>query len=108
MDKYYTPDITEFVQGFKFEKLKRKSGEKIGSIIYINSIDVPEINIVSEHDVWIEITVFWKREPEMKTIVYDNGMSLSYMEYPEWDWYPWNKDSYIIDLIKNGKIRAKR
>lgn len=33
---YYIPDISEFVQGFKFERLDGIAGEKIGSIMYLN------------------------------------------------------------------------
>ena len=107
---YYTPDISEFVQGFKFERLDGIAGEKIGSIMYLN-IKYNKSHgkdVYRDEDQWTQFTVFWKREPEMKTILYENGASFTYKEYPEWDWHPWVKEGYIEELIKDGKIRAKK
>jgi len=108
MNRYYIPDISQFVQEFKFERLGVVKGEKIGSILYLDKEynDKYGKDIFQEEDLWVEFTVFWKREPEFKTIEHGD-ISITYKEFPEWDWDPWVRENYIQDLLKEGKIRAK-
>jgi len=108
-DKYYTPTIDEFKQGFKFEKLVHCKGEKLGSLFYLDEEYNKEhgCDVVAEEDKWVEVVVFWDREPEFKTIQYDN-IEVSYKEFPIWDWQPWINSDYITNLIKDGKVRARR
>ena len=104
--KYYIPDISEFVQGFTFEKLTIRKGDRLGSIIRLGE-DKPIKEVFANSDEWEEITVWWKREPRTITTEYE-GLICTSKEFPEYDWHPWIDESYIINLLKDGKIRAIR
>lgn len=106
-DKYYTPVLDEFIQGFKFEVLILKGGDKIGNITLLNSSDKNLKKIVfATEDVWVEAEVWWKKEPEFKSTTFD-GITVNYKEYPKYDWTPWVNPGYIEKLINEGKIRCK-
>jgi hypothetical protein len=101
--EYYIPDISEFVQGFKYEQLVKKKGDFLGRAHI--GFDKGE-DIYADEDIWVEKEVWWDREPQMKTsIINDEGVILKWMEDPIFDGWPTNDE--IQKLINEGKIRAK-
>ncbi len=112
-DKYYTPSLDEFVQGFEFERLGNKKGDRLGALVFFDfskDADVPmreERPFFCEEDDWHKITVFWDREPRTRTTE-SEGVSFTWKEFPKWDWYPWTEEGYIEKLIKDGKVRARK
>ncbi len=108
-NKYYTPTLDQFVQGFKFEKLEYTKGTKLGGMFFMD----PEYNakhgksFYAEEDKWVEITVWWDKKPEWTTVDYGD-ISVTSTAYPEFDWLPWTGKGYIQKLIDDGKVRAKR
>jgi hypothetical protein len=109
MDNYYTPNKAEFTQGFKFERLERLSGDKIGSVLYLDEEYNKEHGkeLFADKDLWLDFEVFWEKEPEWNTTKYGD-IYIASKPLPEFDWYPWIKEGYIEQLIKDGKVRAKR
>ena len=107
-NEYYIPTIDEFIQGFKFEVLIHKKGDKLGSIFYLDEEINKELgkSFFAEEDSWSEMCVYWKREPEIKTTIY-NGITTTCKECPEYDWAPWINPGYIEELISKGKIRCR-
>ena len=107
--EYRIPTIDEFVQGFRFEKLEHTKGTKLGGIGFLD----PEYNakygksFYAEEDKWVEITVWWDKKPEWITVNYD-GMSITSIALPEFDWLPWTGKGYIQKLIDDGRIRVRR
>lgn len=109
-NKYYTPEIEEFKQGFKFELIDYRKGTKLGRIAYLFDEKYDKIHgkdILAEEDKWNEIVVFWDKEPGMITTDY-NGMKMTYTEFPKWDWSPWIDEGHIENLIKNKDVRARK
>jgi hypothetical protein len=106
MSEYRVPSISEFKQGFKFEVLRAKKGDHAGSAIkfdFSKDWTHTRTDVYHDEDKWQEITVWWDREPEMKTVG-----NTTYKELPEWDWQPWVREGYIEGLLKEGKIRVKK
>ena len=106
-NEYRIPLIEEFKQGFKFELLIVKKGQSIGG--FTTLLDEPPFrkNYYAENDIWEERVVFWDKEPETITTIKD-GVSITYTEDPLMDWHPWINKDYIINLIKNGRIRTRK
>ena len=100
--KYYTPTIDEFKQGFKFELLVRKKGDKDFGWTTIGN---PSSTVwyKNKEDVWVEQEVWWDRPPEMRTVEY-NDITITYKEC-KFDLQPY----YDLNIyLENGKIRVKQ
>ena len=93
---YRVPDIKEFVQGFKFQKLETiKSGFIIeGKTTW------------SESTYWFNIEVWWKHNPTEQITSVFNGNTItttgSFVNF----FSPYS-DKILKKLIKEGKIRTK-
>ena len=103
-NKYYIPDISEFKQGFKFEKCIHKKGEKIYSVMCFDP-DIPKKDFFAQEDEWVEQEVWWDREPspDIKEIKWRD--CIVYWKECEMDLMP----NYSLEtLLKNGRIRCKK
>lgn len=105
--EYRIPTIEEFVQGFKFQKLEWAKGQRKGRIAFLD----PEYDklhgrdIIAEEDVWYDVEVWWDKKPEWTTVDYE-GISVTSIAIPEFDWLPWTCEGYIQKLINDGKVRC--
>jgi hypothetical protein len=100
--KYYTPSINEFKQGFKFELLIRKKGDKDTGRVILGNPDAT-IWYENKEDVWVEQEVWWDRPSEMRTFKYGD-ITITYKEN-KFDLQP-NYD--LNKYLENGKIRVKQ
>lgn len=98
--KYYIPDISEFVQGFKFEKLIESSGR------YDLLID-GEIESLKEwsFETWIPCIVDWKHADDEIITYKDEDMTYTFDGVVA-NFFSANDDETIIKLLQDGKIRA--
>lgn len=105
MNKYYMPTIENFKQGFEYEYRLHSKGDKTGGIVYLNS-DTPTKDFFAKEDEWVKRKVWWNKRAEMKTIEYDDGFTVTYMEHQEFDL------DYMWDVIKrqleDGRIRVEK
>lgn len=93
------PDISEFKQGFKFQRLVNHKGN--WNIWDFSSKNRCESNPFNYNE-WIDCQVWWDREPKLITSELDEGVVITYMEHPE-DLRP----IYNLDKeINNGNIRV--
>lgn len=106
--KYYIPSIEEFIQGFQFQYLFKKKGEKLSGVCYLTGNGASETTwYYADKNIWVDQVVYWDREPELVTTSYGD-VTVTYKELPMWDWAPWITPGYIENLIKDGKVRAIR
>lgn len=103
-NNYYTPAVSEFIQGFEFEILEHRSYTMGMLDLGLNSFgDAYSI----EYNDWVPTKVWWKHEPkEMITYKYDD-CDITVSGYTV-NWFSPYSDERLIELIQNGKIRAKR
>jgi len=111
MTEYYIPNISEFVQGFKFEYLDKRDYE----LCWLNLSDNTRETVSSKHiEEWLPTQVTYKHNPteifEVPSIRTDTGeiediwkVSGSFLNfYNSWS------DNKIIKYLKDGRIRARR
>lgn len=112
MKKYRIPEVEEFVQGFKFEKLIHRKGCKLGMIGIIDfgkeSIFKESIfkEVVAEEDKWVGMEVWWDRESEPIKIEFENIIYEGY-DCPEFDKPNWATQEGIQKEIEDCNIRVE-
>jgi hypothetical protein len=102
--KYYTPELKEFKQGFKYQICLKKKGDIICSAVYMDGI-TPRKDYIAKEDKWIDQEVWWDREPspEFKETIY--GDITVYWKECQMDLMP----NYSLEIfLQDGRIRAKK
>lgn len=100
--KYYTPDISEFVQGFEFEK-KVSNTYRYDMWIDGEFIEGKPETITN----WYKEIVDWKH-PNDELINYDGGDVSYTFDGATANFFSANDDETITKLLKDGKIRARK
>ena len=106
--QYRIPTLDEFVQGFKFQRLENKKGDRIGALRFLDAeYDAKYGKIFyAEKDEWYDFEVWWDKKPEWTTVKYGE-CNVTYKPIPEFDWLPWTSEGYIQKLIEDGKVRCE-
>lgn len=106
IDVYRTPTIYEFKQGFEFQRIVYRKGDRLG-YFYPEGFGGTKEAILAKEDKWQDVTVWWDRDPRTITNEH-NGVTVTYTECPQMEWSPWIDEGYIEGLIKNEDVRVKR
>ena len=102
---YRIPDISEFVQGFKYEYRSYKKGDKTWGLMFLDRDDNRETKwSYAENDMWDKRKVWWDREPKLVELTDENGISWSYMECKQFDLSP---PHFRKEDLEQGLIRVK-
>ena len=102
---YYIPDISEFKQGFKFQRLTSKKRERIGGFIILNEDGTKDEKwLYSDEDRWLDCEVWWDRKPSEEVKEMKLNDIIIYYKECEIDLMP-NYD--LNGYLNNKRIRAE-
>lgn len=105
VSKYYTPNLNEFKQGFKFEFLDIND-YRFGFIDFSSNNGFEEMSKVHTEE-WKEKSVDWKYE-ENKRIILESGGNTLNVSGSTMNFFSQFSDELINKYLKDGKIRAKK